>query len=50
LAKETSEESRKHRKELEKYMKTIPPPTPEHTAELEMEKKLKRMIEKEKKK
>jgi hypothetical protein len=51
LAKETSEESsRKHRKELENYIKTIPPPTPEHTAELKMERKLKRIIEKEKKK
>jgi len=50
LAKQTSQESRKRRKELEKYMKAIPPPTPEHTAELKMERKLKRIIEKEEKK
>jgi len=46
----TREEHKKHRKDLEKYMKTIPPPTPEHTVELKMERKLKRMIEKEEKK
>ena len=50
LTKETREEHKKHREELEKYMKTIPPPTPEHTAELKMERKLKRIIEKEEKK
>jgi hypothetical protein len=50
LTKETNEKSRRHRKELENYIKTIPPPTPEHTAELKMERKLKRIIEKEKKK
>jgi hypothetical protein len=50
LAKETRERRRKHRNVLEEYMRTIPPPTPEHTSELKMERKLKRIIEKEEKK
>jgi len=50
LTKETNTESKRHKKELRDYIKTIPPPMPEHTVELKMERKLKRIIEKEKKK
>jgi len=45
LTEETPAEHRKHERELKEYIKKIPPPTPEHTAELKMEQKLKRIIE-----
>ena len=48
LTEETPAEHKKHEKELKEYLKKIPPPTPEHTAELKMERKLKRIIEEQK--
>jgi hypothetical protein len=49
LAEESPEEHKKHEKELKEFLKKIPPPAPEHTAELKMERKLKHLIEKEQK-
>jgi hypothetical protein len=37
---------KKRRQEVEEYLRTIPRPPPEHTAELKMEQKLKRIIRK----
>jgi hypothetical protein len=37
---------KKRLQEVEEYLKTIPPPPPEHTAELKMEQELKRIIRK----
>ncbi len=40
---------KKRLKEVEEYLKTIPPPPMEHVAELKMEKELKRMIKEQEK-
>jgi len=37
-------------KDVEEYLKQLPPPPEEHTYELKMEKRLKRMLEEQKKK
>ncbi|MFB0514669.1 MAG: hypothetical protein ACETVQ_03735 [Candidatus Bathyarchaeia archaeon] len=50
MAEESVDDRKKHLKELEEYLKTIPPPPLEHTAELKMERKLKRIIKKRKSK
>ena len=49
LAEKSAKEQKKKLKEVEDYLKTIPPPPLEHTAELEMEKELKRIIREEEK-
>ena len=49
LAEKGAKERKKKLKELEEYLETIPPPPPEHTAELKMEKELKRIIREEEK-
>ena len=49
MTEETSGEHKRHEKELKEYLKKIPTPTHEHTAELKMERKLKRLIKEEQK-
>jgi len=44
-SKETGK-PKKRLQEVEEYLKTIPPPPPEHTAELKMEQKLRHIIRK----
>jgi len=49
LTEKKPEANKKHEQELKEFLRKIPPPTPEHTAELKMERKLKRIIEEEQK-
>jgi len=44
LTEESRDEHKEHERELKEFLKKIPPPRPEHTAELKMEQKLKRLI------
>jgi hypothetical protein len=51
MPKERKQKNTLNTKELslEEYLKTIPPPPPEHSHELKMEKRVKHLIEENKK-
>ena len=51
MPKERRQNSMPNKKELslEEYLKKIPPPPPEHSHELKMEKRVKQLIEEDKK-